>query len=125
MACLDANPDIDAAYGRIRLMEDGGNDPRSAQLDGVLSPSISLCPFVFRRAILDKAGEMDETLLAGEDVDYLIRLNEAGMRTMPWDHDALIYRRHETSTTLQRKTINNDMLHVLSRKIRRNRTETP
>jgi glycosyltransferase involved in cell wall biosynthesis len=125
MECLASNPDVDAAYGRLRVMDDNGLDSRSAQLDGALTPSISLCPFLFRRAIIEKAGEMDEELLAGEDADYLIRLNEAGMRTLPWDGDALIYRRHATSTTLLGKTINDDILRVLSRKLRRNRSQTP
>lgn len=121
--CLEEHPSIDAAYGKIRLMLDGGIDPRFTQLDGVLSPLLSLSSFLFRRIILDKAGEMDETLLAGEDTDYLIRLQEIGMRSLAWDGDAAIYRRHESSTTLQRKTVNNDLLNVLSRKIHRNRVE--
>jgi glycosyltransferase involved in cell wall biosynthesis len=125
MACLDANPDVDAAYGRLRVMDDGGIDPRSVKLDGALSPSISLCPFLFRRAIIGKAGEMDEAFFTGEDTDYLIRLTEAGMRTMPWDGDALIYRRHAGSMILQRKMNSKDMLQVLTGKIRRSRNEAP
>ena len=65
----------------------------------------------------------DETLLVGEDTDYLLRLQEAGMRSMAWDGDVAIYRRHETNTTLLRETVNSGLLNVLSRKIRRNRTE--
>ncbi|WP_315831168.1 glycosyltransferase family A protein [Bradyrhizobium prioriisuperbiae] len=123
MHCLDENPAIDAAYGRIRLTDEGGLDPRFTQLDGVLTPFLSLSSFLFRRIILEKAGEMDETLLAGEDTDYLIRLQEIGMRALTWDGDASIYRRHETSTTVMRQTVNTDLLKVLSRKIHRNRIE--
>lgn len=123
MRCLEENPAIDAAYGRFRMMLDGGIDQRLAQLDGVITPVLSLSSFLFRRSILEKAGEMDETLLAGEDTDYLLRLQEAGMRAMTWDGDVAIYRRHETNTTLLRETVNSGLLNALSRKIRRNRTE--
>ncbi len=121
--CLEENPEIDAAYGRFRMMLDGAIDPRLAQLDGVVTPVLSLSSFLFRRAILEKTGEMDETLLVGEDTDYLLRLQEAGMRAMAWDGDVAIYRRHETNTTSLRETVNSGLLGALSRKIRRSRTE--
>lgn len=123
MRCLRENPSSDAAYGRFRMMLDGGIDPRLTQLDGVLTPVLSLSSFLFRRTILEKTGEMDETLLVGEDTDYLLRLQEAGMRTAVWEGDAAIYRRHETNTTLLRETVSRGLLQVLSRKIHRNKIE--
>lgn len=123
MRCLERDPAIDAAYGRFRMKLDGGLDPRLAQLDGAVTPLLSLSSFLFRRTILEKTGEMDETLLVGEDTDYLLRLQESGMRAMAWEGDAAIYRRHEKNTTLLRETVSSGLLKVLSRKIHRDRTE--
>lgn len=118
---LDDHPEIDAAYGRIRLQFDRSDTQRLARMDGALTPSILLSPFLFRRTILDRIGDMDETLHIGEDADYLARLQEAGMRLRPWDGDAIIYRQHDSNMTLMHEQFRSGQFGVLARKIRRNR----
>lgn len=124
MKLLTENPQLDAAYGRLRVFLDGGMDPRIRQMDGALSPVISLCPFLFRRVVLEKCGGMDEAMLVGEDVDYLAKLREAGMQAKPWTGDAYMYRRHNANTTALSESIGRGALEVLARKISRHRAQT-
>lgn len=126
MNLLEQNPIVDASYGRIRVRFDRVDSQRSArlaQIDGALTPVISIAPFLFHRKILEQIGDMDETLFFGEDVDYLMRLQEAGMSLASWNGDALIYRQHETNMTLMHEQLKGGLLGALSRRIRRSRTE--
>ncbi len=118
---LETQPKIDAVYGRIRLLFDSPGSPRMTHLDGALAASVHLSPFLFRREVIERIGDMDETLRLGSDADYLARLQETGMRLLPWDGDALIYRQHETNITLMQEQFKKGQLGVIARKIRRNR----
>lgn len=120
---LDNNLAYDAAYGRIRLMFHRADVRRIAHLDRALTPTVLLSPFLFRRKIIERVGEMDETLSMGEDLDYLARIRELGARLLPWDDDAIIYRQHETNATLMHEEARSGQLGMLARKIRRNRIE--
>jgi glycosyltransferase involved in cell wall biosynthesis len=118
---LEAHPEIDAVYGKIRLRFDSPGSPRMERLDGTLAVSVHLSPFLFRREVIERIGDMDETLRLGSDADYLARLQEAGMNLLPWDGDALIYRQHETNLTLAHEKFKSGQLSVIARKIRRKR----
>lgn len=120
---LERHPEIDAAYGRARFLFSGQPEKRMLHLDGLATPFFSLSLFLFRRSSLERCGEMDETLLIGEDTDYLVRLHDAGMRAMAMECDALIYRRHEANTTSDAAFSNAVLLEVLSRKIQRRRSQ--
>lgn len=120
---LENDPSVDAAYGRLRMFLDGAVDSRISQMDGALSPDISLCPFLFRRTVLDKCGDMDESMLVGEDTDYLARLRESGMQAKPWSGDAYIYRRHGANTTALPESVGRGLLGMLARKISRGRAQ--
>lgn len=121
---LEQNPAVDASYGRICVQFDHAASRRLArltQIDGALTPAVHLSPFLFRRKILERIGDMDETLFFGEDIDYLTRLHEAGMNLVAWNGDALIYRQHETNMTLMHEQFKSGQLGALARKIRRKR----
>lgn len=121
LSILQQRAGIDAAYGRIKILQDGIADPRVRHMDGALSTAAHLSPFLFRRPLLEKCGDMDESLLVGEDIDYLARLHECGMVAAPWDGDAFIYRRHEANATSSPVNVSRGHLHMLSRRITRRR----
>lgn len=122
---LETHPAIDAAYGRIRMQFDSPGVRGLAHFDGVLAPSVHLSPFLFRREVIERVGDMDVTLRLGSDADYLARVQEAGIRLLPWDGDALIYRQHETNITLMQEQFKSGQLGVMARKIRRKRMNKP
>lgn len=121
ISLLEEHSEIDAVYGRIRVQFDRADIGRVARLDGALTASAHLSPFLFRRRIFEQLGYMDETLRLGSDADYLARLHEAGIRLLPWDGDALIYRQHETNITLANDQFKSGQLGVMLRQIRRKR----
>lgn len=54
---------------------------------------------LFRRSVFDRVGRFDETLRYGEDVDFLLRAREAGLRAKFVDAVTIRYRRHDGSLT--------------------------
>lgn len=122
LATLAANPDADDAYGRLRVfVEPGCDDQGFAALDGALAPTIVLHVHLFRRALLDRTGAMDETLPLGSDTDYLARLRQAGMRSAVYDGDASLYRRHDRNITIDPAAKRAALFGVLSRNLKRRR----
>lgn len=122
LAALAADPDADDAYGRLRvLVEPGADDQGFAALDGQFTPSVVLHVHLFRRAIIDRTGPMDETMPLGSDADYLARLQQAGMRSVVYDGDTSLYRRHGANITLDVAAKRAAMFGILARNLRRRR----
>ena len=117
---LTADPDSDAAYGKLRvLVEPGCDDQGFAALDNSFAPSVGLHVHLFRRGLIDRAGAMDETMKLGSDVDYLARLKQAGMKAARYGGDAAVYRRHRNNITLDVSAKREGMFAVLSRNLKR------
>lgn len=118
---LIADPSANAAVGRVRIKAES---PASAApylaLDGRHTPSL-LMACIYRRALIDKAGFFDESLRYGEDMDYYVRLADAGMVLAHCDHDSLIYRRHAGNATNAAPANNATLLQLLSLRQRRAR----
>lgn len=123
LAALASDPDADAAYGRIRIrIEPDASDPGFSKADGTLTTAFGFHVLLFRRQIIDRVGRMDETLPLGSDADYLNRLRLAGMRTVTYDGDAAVYRRHSGNITNDRAGTARAMLGVLARNVARKRS---
>ena len=123
LAALTADPDADAAYGRLRvLVEPGCDDQGFAVVDGTFAPAIGLHTYLFRRRILDRTGPMDESLALGSDADYVARLRQAGMKTAVYDGDAAVYRRHGGNITLDVAAKRDGLFGVIARNLVRKRS---
>lgn len=118
---LENDPEVDAVFGRTRIRLDPGATPWQwvLDLDGrhILGPNLGSA--LFRRRFLRSIGGFDESLCFGEDVDYFLRLQEAGMRISLCDADALIYRRHSSNCTDDQLAVNNSIFDVLKRRANR------
>ena len=125
VAALAANPAANAAYGRVRMQFDDGPDPNFDNIDGQHAPQVAIFSFMFRRALLESVGPMDETLLFGEDTDYFPRLQAGGMISAIYEGDAAIYRRHATNMTHDRGAVADAVLQVMARNIARRRNQKP
>lgn len=123
LAALSANPDANAAYGRLRvLVEPGCDDQGMAALDGTFAPSVGLHAHVFRRDLIDRTGPLDETMRFGEDTDYFTRIRQAGWRPAVYDGDAAVYRRHSANATLDVAAKRRGLMAVLARNVKRRRS---
>lgn len=130
LGALRKNPDIDAAIGRMRVQFEAGSrhNDRMAAMDGRHVGVASIGTSLFRKRIIDRVGGgFDEGLHFGEDVDFYLRLTEAGMQVELCDIDGLIYRRHASNSSNDLLSMERGMSDVLKRRIdrKRKRAATP
>jgi glycosyltransferase involved in cell wall biosynthesis len=120
---LGETPDIDAVFGRMRVrFEDGARrDARMAAMDGRHVGVASVGTGLFRKRVIERVRGFDEDLHFGEDVDFYLRLSEAGMQIELCDIDGLIYRRHASNTSNDLSSMERGMHDVLRRRIVRMR----
>jgi glycosyltransferase involved in cell wall biosynthesis len=123
LRALVAQPEMDAAFGRMRIRIEPSGVPAAwvLNLDGRHVPGPNLGTGLFRSRILRQIGGFDESLSFGEDVDYFLRLQETGMRVALCEIDGLIYRRHATNCTNDLAAVQQSVFEVLRRKISRRR----
>ena len=125
---LREKPHIDAVFGRMRVKFDVGaqHNERVAAMDGKHVGVASVGTGLFRRRIIDRVNGFDEGLHFGEDVDFYLRLTEAGMLVELCDVDGLVYRRHASNISNDLFGIERGMSDVLRRRILRMRVrKTP
>jgi glycosyltransferase involved in cell wall biosynthesis len=121
LSALEGGGGFNAAAGRIRIKVEASGVPGSyLALDGRHAPSI-LMTCLYRRRLIDDAGLFDEEMRFGEDLDYYIRLAEAGMRLVRCERDGLVYRRHGGNATNSARPGNAVLMNILARKLARAR----
>jgi len=114
-------PGLDAVYGRMKLQFDNGLDERYAPLDGQYVHRVGVWGCLFRRKTLQRVTGFDESMVAGEDTDYWLRLEEAGVAVAPVDAVTIVYRRHPGNMTASKAVRIDGSMAVLRRRIARNR----
>jgi len=123
LATLLAQPAADAAAGRIRiLVEADGRMGVYRHIDGRHGPSVpSSC--LYRRGIIERAGHFPEDMRRGEDVDFHLRLLEAGMEIAYCEADSLVYRRHGGNASNAAPVDGKQLLDLVARKLARSRQQ--
>jgi glycosyltransferase involved in cell wall biosynthesis len=126
-AALAADPDLGAAYGRLRVRFEADAPPSWTSTYDGKHICLQIGSGLYRRTALDRVVGFDESLKTGEDVDYFVRLSEAGMTTLDCDVDGLVYRRHRDNLTNDPRVMKQGLLPMIRRRLARtapiNRTE--
>jgi glycosyltransferase involved in cell wall biosynthesis len=98
---LAREPSVDAVWGHTRWFDRQhpaelrpADDARLADTLGV-----NVGAGVLRRRAIDRLRGFDETLTYSEDVDFVLRLRDAGVPVTALPQIVLYYRRHATSMT--------------------------
>jgi hypothetical protein len=73
---------------------------------------------------LQRVTGFDESMNAGEDTDYWLRLEEAGIASTPVDATTIVYRRHPGNMTATKEVRIDGSMAILRRRIARNRDRT-
>ena len=126
LAHLDARPEVDGVIGlQEYLVLDDVALPEWAVRDRVGQPDQTSRPSVLasaiRRAAFDRVGLFDTELLLSEDVDWLMRANEAGV-VIDVVHEPVIVRRiHGANLTYDTVGLRRAMFEVLSARVARKR----
>lgn len=107
----------------VRSTDDGGleDHPGKAGIPGLVTV---LQAALFRRAIFDRVGLLDEKLLRGEDVDWFLRALEQNTEMVSHTDVVLLYRRHATSLTGNHQNASSALLRALKRSLSRRRTSS-
>jgi len=80
-------------------------------------PILGAC--MYHRSVLEKVGLFDETLDAGEDFDWHVRVEEAGCREKRIDATTLLYRQHTTNLSHTTDFLKRGQFDTLRRKLKR------
>jgi glycosyltransferase involved in cell wall biosynthesis len=115
---------VDAVFGRIRIRfePEVAPSPKYSAMDGTFWPE-GTGSGLYRRGIIDRVQGFAEELAGSEDVDFYIRLREAGMRIEFCEIDSLIYRRHKSNATNDQHAQRVGFMYMLRRKLSRARLD--
>lgn len=97
--CLEADPTVQIAHGRMRNFRDGA-------VKFWCSPPYhltSLPSCIYRREVFETVGLLNESMQYGEDVDFSIRCWEHKIKKVKVDHLSLLCRRHPYNLTANQK----------------------
>ena len=122
---LEQHPEIDFVFGAMLGFLDPDSPPPAwfpPRL--VTEPSGgAIQTFVVRREVFARTGPFDETLVVGEDLDWIARAHDAGCRGTLLDSVYVLRRFHSGSTTTRNLHIQRETLkRVVKRSIDRKHT---
>ncbi|HZR83430.1 MAG TPA: glycosyltransferase family A protein [Candidatus Binatia bacterium] len=120
LRALERNPDCEIAQGRLQRMV---RDERTMRWELVdeswRAPNVATA--LIRRSAFEKVGLFDESVAGGDDVDWLLRARELGVRETVVDAITLLYRRHDGNMTNDVAADQRRLLRVLGRAVARRR----
>ncbi|HLF30797.1 MAG TPA: glycosyltransferase [Xanthomonadales bacterium] len=96
---LEQAAGADMVHGQLRNLIELEDDEGPAMFFGPPRLSFNVGSMLFRRRIFDRTGLLDEQLRFSEDVDFLVRMAETGIKRHLIETVCLYYRRHGGSLT--------------------------
>lgn len=137
MAYLQAHPQTDAVQGMTQPFRANHHDEQASHTSnpfeargeyeepteelGELTWSPKMDSGLFRRAVFDRVGLMDESLRIAEDLDWFLRARECGVEIALLPDVAIEYRRHALNVTNRASATEKAKFQVLQASIRRKR----
>lgn len=109
----------DVVRGKVVTVSHSGHiEPGAAP--GFREPLVGAC--LYRKEVFGSVGLFDESMRAGEDFDWNLRLKETPC-TQQWiDEVTLYYRRHDANMTNSREVMEQGQLRAFANKIRRQKS---
>jgi len=120
---LEAEPDAGIVLGLAEVFTHPGEErfdqmsplTRGRPVQGL--PATMLA----RREVFERVGEFDETLELGEDIDWLARAMDAGVKSVTLERVVLRRRVHATNATIDTSRNRAAVMAVLRRSVHRQR----
>jgi glycosyltransferase involved in cell wall biosynthesis len=124
VATLRANPDVGVVSGRIRVF--GGPIPGRAWTGrgdraSEIADSLNLGCSLIRRSVFDQIGLLREDVGTADDMEWLTRVRDLGVRKLRQDIVTLLYRWHGENTSADIEGPGSDALDALKISIDRRR----
>ncbi len=125
-SALEANPELDAVFGRVRAFTDRDGDPIAdhgeAERDADPPRAARLVTAaLFRRESLERVGRFDEGAVLGSELEWVARAEDAGLRFGFVDDVVLLRRSHAGNTTRTQRDDYGEYARALKRVIDRRR----
>lgn len=114
LTVLDARPEVGVVSGAVAPFTDDG--PFGPVRQGPVCVASTT-----RRSVWEALGGMDESLLHGEDLDYLLRVRESGLEVVAVEDVTLHYRIRPDSLSRDRAKTNSGLLSVIHASLQRRR----
>ncbi|MDC7784292.1 glycosyltransferase family A protein [Rhodoplanes sp. TEM] len=118
---LAADPAADLAAGRVEILWERAEPPTRPEETDTLHRQTLLGSLCVRRSVFERLGPLSTAVGYGDDLDFAMLRREAGLRTVMLDAVTLIYRIHDTNTSIDREVSKDIILNVLQRSLRRRR----
>jgi glycosyltransferase involved in cell wall biosynthesis len=121
-ARLEREPDLSAVVGRTltTASEHEMADPFAVPADRV-AHTVLLSSGLFRRSVFERIGPFDSSYALADDMDFLLRMMEAGEPVALEDELASVHRRHPVQATADHAATRREAALVLSASLRRRR----
>ena len=118
-------PEINVVYGLVEIRDCEGHEGASAWMNHDNRPAVmaNLGSAVCRARAFAQVGMLDEGLRQFEDVDWLLRAIEAGLRLTVIRQVTLLYRHHDRNVTRDAASLRRGMTHALQRSLARRRAD--
>jgi glycosyltransferase involved in cell wall biosynthesis len=116
-AVLDADPAIDLVLARLQPICGPAGQP-SVPVEGTIG-GLHLGGMLARADALRRYGGMDETIVHGEDVDWILRMRDAGARVQTIDDVTAQYRVRQGSLTRDRPSTDSGLIGAIHASLRR------
>jgi glycosyltransferase involved in cell wall biosynthesis len=123
---LRAHPELGIVLGLTEIFLTPGQRPPAhwpLAYTGRPIPAVA-GSMLARREVFEIVGAFDETLRHSEDIDWLARMKDAGIRAGSIDHVVLRYRIHAANTSRDTTTNLAALLRVLRDSVRRQREQS-
>lgn len=104
----------DVAFARVQVLM--GNPPKPFADP---THAVSLPSLLVSRAVFERLGGLDESIMHGEDVDWVMRMKEAGLKSQQVDQIAINYRMRPGSLTRDREANRPAIVHRLKESLER------
>ncbi|HXQ41263.1 MAG TPA: glycosyltransferase family A protein [Candidatus Udaeobacter sp.] len=118
---LEADPSIDFTYGQHRLIvEDGARWFRQDALGKVLTAELPGC-MVVRRDAFERIGPYREDMERGSDVDWILRAQDAGIKSQLVEEVLLLRRMHRANSSIAESLFMSNLLRAARASVQRKR----
>ena len=121
-AVLEREPHLSAVLGRTLIAASASElaDPAAVAADR-LAHTMMLSAAQFRRSVFERIGRFDTAYALADDLDFLLRLMEAGEPVALEDELATVHRRHSVQATADHRATRREATLALSASLRRRR----
>ncbi len=121
LGVLESNPEAEIAVGQVQLWR--LVDTETHQFKPFSEPwtSVNVGSVLIRRPVFDRVGLFDPNLRHSEDVDWLVRAREGGIKIVTHPEITLFYRIHTANLTSDKAARDQYLLTAVKRSLDRRR----